>query len=123
MEPIGQRIVEVPSDLERAELRDPRSGFIAYVPPGSVALGERLATTGDGGRTIPCVSCHGLDLKGVGPIPPIAGRSPSYLFRQINDIRNGTRNGAAAQAMKPVVANLTSNEIIAVTAFAASRAP
>ena len=31
--------VEVPEDVEQAEtLRNPRSGFIAYVPPGSIAV-------------------------------------------------------------------------------------
>ena len=36
-EPIGQRIIEVPDDLEQFENRDPRSQFIAYVPIGSIA--------------------------------------------------------------------------------------
>src|SRR5262245_26908077 len=35
-EPIGNRIIETPEDGERFELRDPRSGFIAYVPTGSL---------------------------------------------------------------------------------------
>jgi len=35
-EPIGQRIIETPEDLERTELRDARSGFLAYVPAGSI---------------------------------------------------------------------------------------
>ena len=35
-EPIGQRIIEMPEDLERTELRDSASRFIAYVPPGSI---------------------------------------------------------------------------------------
>ena len=42
-EPIGQRIIETPDDAERTEvLRDPRSGFIAYVPSGSIKKGEAL---------------------------------------------------------------------------------
>jgi hypothetical protein len=36
MKPMGQRIIETPENLERTELRDDRSGFIAYVPAGSV---------------------------------------------------------------------------------------
>src|SRR5262249_36138359 len=83
-EPIGRRIVEVPENEDLSEnLRDPRMGFIAYVPPGSVKKGEALATTGGGGRTVACGACHGPDLKGLGPVPGIAGRSPSYLVRQI----------------------------------------
>ncbi|MBV9118647.1 MAG: hypothetical protein JOY63_14930, partial [Acetobacteraceae bacterium] len=62
-EPIGSRIIEIPEDVARTELRDSRSGFIAYVPPGSVAKGDALATTGDG-RTTACGVCHGSDLRG-----------------------------------------------------------
>ena len=40
-EPLGNRIVETPEDAERFELRDPRSGFVAYVPRGSIAKGAR----------------------------------------------------------------------------------
>ncbi|MGH9784350.1 MAG: c-type cytochrome, partial [Terriglobia bacterium] len=48
-EPIGQRIIETPENPEHTEvLRDPRSGFIAYVPVGSVKKGEALVTTGGG---------------------------------------------------------------------------
>ena len=81
-----------------------RSGFIAYAPTGSIKRGEALATTGGNGKTMACGTCHGPDLKGVGPIPNLAGRSPSYLARQMYDIKLGTRNGAMAALMKPVVA-------------------
>ena len=40
MEPIGNRIITVPEDQEKARLRDPRSGFVSYVPPGSIAKGQ-----------------------------------------------------------------------------------
>ena len=82
-EPIGQRIVEVPEDLERFVSRDARSRFIAYVPPGAVQKGQALAASGGGGKTVQCGVCHGTDLKGLGPIPGIAGRSPSYIVRQL----------------------------------------
>ena len=55
MEPIGQRIIEVPEDVGRTELRDPRSAFVAYVPPGSIKKGELLVTTG-AGKTIGAAS-------------------------------------------------------------------
>jgi cytochrome c553 len=58
-EPIGNRIIEAPEDVERFELRDPHSGFIAYVPPGSLKRGALLVTTG-GGKTISCGVCHGV---------------------------------------------------------------
>ena len=48
-ESIGQRIIEVPEDLERFISRDTHSVFIAYVPVGSVQKGRELATSGGGG--------------------------------------------------------------------------
>ena len=122
-EPIGVRIIETPEDVAQTRLRNPRSGFIAYAPVGSVTRGEALATTGGGGRTIACSTCHGPDLKGVGTIPNIAGRSPSYLARQMYDIKLGTRQGAMAALMKPVVANLTDSDIVDVIAYVSSLAP
>lgn len=122
-EPIGVRIVEAPENEEEETLRAPRTGFVAYVPTGAIKRGENLVTTGGGGRTLPCTVCHGADLMGVGAIPPLAGRSPSYLARQIFDIKSGARNGPMATLMKPVVANLTAQDIVDIFAYTASRKP
>lgn len=122
-EPVGNRIVEVTEDAERTELRDPHSGFVAYVPPGSVAKGKALVLTGGRGRTAACGVCHGQDLNGLGPIPGIAGRSPSYLARQLNDLRQGTRHGPMAPLMTQVVQKLTDDDILNITAYLASRPP
>jgi len=122
-EPIGMRVVETPVDAERTEiLRDPRSGFIAYAPVGSVKKGETLARTG-GGRTVECATCHGADLKGLGPVPGIAGRSPSYLARQLFDMQSGARHGEWADLMKPVVARLTDEDLVDICAYVASLMP
>jgi len=123
-EPIGQRIIEAPDDAEHTEaLRDPHSAFTAYVPVGSLKKGEALATTGGGGKTTQCSVCHGADLKGLGPVPGIAGRSPSYTARQLYDMQQGTRKGVWSDLMKPVVANLTNDDILALAAYTASRMP
>ncbi len=122
-EPIGQRIIELPQDEERAKLRDPHSPFVAYVPPGSIKAGETLATTGGNGKTIQCAVCHGPDYKGLGNVPPLAGRSAIYLYRQLNDLQHGTRHGNSVALMQPVVAKLTSDDMIALAAFMASRTP
>jgi cytochrome c553 len=121
-EPIGMRIIELPEDSHRAELRDSHSGFVAYVPPGSVAAGRELATTG-AGRTLQCALCHGPDLRGVADIPGIAGRSPIYTARQLWDIKTGARNGPMAALMHNVVANLTDEDILNLSAYAASLEP
>jgi cytochrome c553 len=121
-EPIGDRIIEVPDDTERTEsLRDPRSGFTAFVPVGSLKKGEALAA--GGGKTTRCSVCHGADLKGLGPVPGIAGRSPSYTVRQLFDMQRGTRTGVWADLMKPVVANLTTEDMLAIAAYTGSRVP
>lgn len=121
-EPIGSRIVTVPEDQVRARLRDPYSGFIAYVPPGSIAKGRALAQTG-GARTVPCVLCHGTDLKGAGDVPRLAGVHPIYIARQLYRFRDGTRNGAAAAAMRPSVERLTDEDIVNLSAYLGSLAP
>jgi len=121
-EPIGVRIIETPENVEYTEVfRDPRSGVIAYVPVGSIKKGEALARTGGNGKTIACGSCHGPDLLGMGPVPGIAGRSPSYLTRQLYDMQAGTRNGEWTQLMKPVVAKLTSEDLVNIVAYVSSR--
>jgi cytochrome c553 len=122
-EPIGVRIVETPENVERTEiLRDPRSGFIAYAPVGSIAKGEALVKTG-GGRTVECGVCHGAELQGLGPVPGIAGRSPSYLARQMYDMKAGARRGEWTELMKPVVAKLTEDDLVNIVAYVSSRMP
>jgi cytochrome c553 len=123
-EPIGQRIIEAPDDTEHTEnLRDPHSGFTAYVPVGSIKKGEALVTTGGGGKTTQCSVCHGADLAGLGPVPGLAGRSPSYTVRQLYDMQQGTRKGVWSDLMKPVVAKLTNEDMLAIAAYTASRVP
>jgi cytochrome c553 len=122
-EPIGQRIVETPVDAVQFEHRDTRSQFIAYVPKGSIAKGEVLVKTGGAGVTTPCGICHGPDLKGVASIPGIAGRSPSYLVRQLYDFQQHARAGSAGALMAPVVEKLSHDDMIALAAYVASRQP
>lgn len=122
-EPIGRRIVEVPDDAAQFEHRDTRSTFTAYVPKGSVAKGEALAKTGGAGITTPCAICHGPDLRGVASIPGIAGRSPSYLVRQIYDIQQHARAGSASALMMPVVEKLSQDDMISLAAYVSSLKP
>ena len=118
--PLGNRIIEVAENPERTDtLRDPRSGFVAYVPVGSIAKGEALATTG-GGKTKQCGLCHGADLRGMGNVPGIAGRTASYTMRQLWDIKQGARK---SQLMAPLVAELGMDDMISLVAYVASRMP
>jgi len=123
MESIGDRIIETPENLERTELRDDASGFIAYVPTGSLKRGKNLVNAGANGKTIICSTCHGPNLRGLKNVPPLAGRSPSYIVRQLYDMQSGARNGANLSQMKPVVANLSIYDIIDIAAYTASLEP
>jgi cytochrome c553 len=121
-EPLGQRIVEVPENPEYFELRDGRARFVAYVPPGSIQRGQALVASGSS-KTVACGICHGLDLKGLGPIPGIAGRSPSYVVRQLYDFKTGARAGSWSALMKPVAEKLSADDMISLAAYAASLSP
>ncbi|MEQ1947206.1 MAG: c-type cytochrome [Bryobacteraceae bacterium] len=122
-EPLGQRVIETPIDAEGTEvLRDARSGFEVYVPVGSLKKGEALVKTG-AGKTTACGVCHGADLKGMGPVPGLAGRSPSYLSRQMYDMQNGFRKGQWTELMTPVVAKLTEEDLVNIVAYTASLEP
>jgi cytochrome c553 len=121
-EPMGNRIIEVPENEEDVVYRDPRSGFVAYVPKGSIAKGEALVTTG-GGKTVACGTCHGPTLQGVGDVPAIAGRHPNYIVRQLWNMQNGDRAGTSAALMRPVVEKLDNDDMLAIAAYVASRTP
>lgn len=120
---LGSRIIEMTTDLRRHELRDAAETFISYVPPGSVARGRKLATKPERTPATSCVSCHGPALRGVGVIPPLAGRSPAYILRQLVAFRTGARASSTSAPMQPVVAKLDIDDMIAVAAYAGSLHP
>jgi cytochrome c553 len=113
----ADEIVEVPDDNLRAEARDTRMGWTAYVPPGTLNRGKQAAAKHN------CALCHGANLEGIGAVPPLAGRSPSYTMRQLFDMKEGTRRGPWSELMKPIVSRMTAQEMMAVSAFGASIQP
>ena len=121
-EPIGSRIIMLPEDQTRARLRDPRSGFVAYVPPGSLAKGRALVD-GAGGKGVACRICHGEGLKGLANVPRIAGLHPIYIARQLHLFKEGDRTGPDSALMKQPLANLTNDDILNVSAYVASLTP
>jgi cytochrome c553 len=121
-EPIRHRIVELADDSTRFENRDSRTPYVAYVPAGSLARGLALVSTG-GGKTVICAICHGPGLKGLADVPRLAGRSPDFLFRQLHDIRSGTRTGKSVELMKAVVAPLNDDDMLVIAAYLASLKP
>jgi cytochrome c553 len=121
-EPIGNRIIEIPEDEQVVLNRDPRSGFVAFVPNGSIAKGQAIVTTG-ADKTLPCAICHGPTLKGLGDVPPIAGRQANYVVRQLFSIQDGSRGGVSSALMQQVVERLTLDDMLAIAAYTASRQP
>ena len=107
---------------ESSRMRDPNSGFINYVPPGSLARGKTIVETG-GGKTTACGLCHGQDMKGIAAVPRLTGMHPVYTARQLLWFKDGTRAGTDAVLMKPWAATLNIDDIIAVSAYLATLAP
>jgi cytochrome c553 len=115
-EPLGQRLIEIPEEAARHELHDPYVPYTTYVPRGSIDRGHALATK-------LCASCHGNDLRGMALAPPIAGRSPSYLLRQLIAFNTGTRSSTAGAPMRMVASTLSLDDMIAAAAYAGTLKP
>jgi cytochrome c553 len=95
---------------------------VAYVPPGTLKKGQ-VATA-----TFQCATCHGATLNGMtmaewGEVPPIAGRSPAYVVRQMFDMKTKSRQGKNAKSMYAIVDRMTPEDIMNVAAYVAAQAP
>jgi cytochrome c553 len=115
---LGSRIVELPESETGLRNRDAHSGFIAYVPEGSLAKGKILVTSANEWG-VACAACHGKTLNGLGGIPPLAGRPPTYLVRQLWNFQSGQRRGSLSAPMQAIAARLTVDEMLAIAAYLA----
>jgi cytochrome c553 len=120
-EAIGERIVELGESESGLRYRDAHAGYIAYVPRGSIAKGKMLIMTRRQGPG--CARCHGVALNGLSGIPPLAGRLPTYIVRQLWNYQSGDRGGANAAPMTQVVAGMRVDEMLAIAAYLASLKP
>jgi cytochrome c553 len=118
---LGTRIVEIAPDVNRHELRDETMAYIAFVPVGSIERGGTLTHRAD--PTHACATCHGEDLRGTDLAPPLAGRSPTYLLRQLVAFQLHTRQGERAVLMQPITSDMSMKDMIAAAAYAASLTP
>lgn len=116
-ESLGERIVELPEDPVGLINRDSHSGFVARVPVGSVAAGRALV------RADACRTCHGPTLTGFTTAPPIAGRPPTYMVRQLWAFQNGDRTAAEAVPMRLVTEKLTPHDMLCIAAYLATLPP
>lgn len=126
-EPIGERIIETPIDFQDYSRADGHARYIAYAPPGSIAHGASIAAKGTGSAAA-CESCHGSHLEGanmpnIGIVPPLAGRSPTYIVRELILFHLGRRTDPAAAPMRTEVSQLTLPEMVDVAAYAATLKP
>ena len=53
----------------------------------------------------------------MGEVPGIAERPAQYMFRQLNDMKTGNRAGAWVELMKQVVAKLSDDDMITLSAY------
>ena len=120
-EPIGERLITLPVDENRVKARDPYGTFVAYVPPGSLALGKDIVSNGKN-NVAPCTSCHGPQLKGTEIAPIIAGQHASYLLTQLRDYKMGIRRGEAdpGAVMATNMKYFKDSELIAIAGYIAS---
>jgi cytochrome c553 len=122
-EPLGVRIVELPEDPLRFVYRDSHSGLVALVPKGSIAAGKVLVNQAASPGIPPCTTCHGERLTGLASAPPLAGRPPTYIVRQLWAFQHGDRAAESAAPMRVVAANLTVAQMVSIAAYIATRAP
>ncbi len=120
---LGQRIVEMPDDFELFEKRDPDVRYTAFVPTSSIKRGEEIARNWGAQGTFACSTCHGAHLQGMANAPALAGRSPTYVVRQLYDFQSNARGGDAASPMLSVVKSMRTADMIAVAAYLGSIRP
>lgn len=118
-EDIAGRIIEVPKSVTQVHKRHPDSQFVSYVPLGSLSRGKQLVATG-GGKSTPCLACHGSDLSGSTIAPSIVGNFGIYTVRQLHGFKGGSRQGAQSALMTAVVANLNDQDIVDIAAYLSS---
>lgn len=63
-----------------------------WVAGRSIAMGETMQQSKPA-----CVQCHGLDGRGHGGIPALAGQGSWYLYKALRDYASGRRESAAMQ--------------------------
>jgi len=70
-----------------------------------------------------CVACHGKD--GEAPImpnyPKLAGQNKAYLLEQMKDIKSGKRDNGQTAVMKPMVANVSDDDLKAIAEYLSSQ--
>jgi len=86
-------------------------------PKDLVATGKKIFQNGVPSASVPaCASCHGVDAKGNGPIPRLAGQLYPYVVTQLTNWQK-ERGETNSNIMAPIAHKLTKSEINAVAAY------
>lgn len=93
------------------DLRQQLATLIASMPLPKVSSGWKKLGDAESGRVLyaPCSSCHGSNGEGKPVLlaPALAGFTPNYLYRQLNNYKNAWRGGENAsindQTMRTLV--------------------
>jgi cytochrome c553 len=56
-------------------------------------------------------------------VPRVAGLQPVYLARQLIGMQNGSSAGTSSAPMRPAVAKLSEDDVIAISAYLGSLPP
>lgn len=94
------------------------AGTAASAAPlqADVAKGKEIASK-------VCLACHGADGNSAVPMyPSVASQHADYIFRQTLDIKEGKRTTGASASMAAMIANLSEQDILDVSAFYAKQA-
>ena len=87
------------------------------------ALGKKLYLGGNAEMEVTaCVACHGINGKGMpsAGFPALASQNAEYLKSQLEKFRSGARNNDLNGMMQGVAANLTDEEITALSQYMSS---
>ena len=91
------------------------AGAVSAAPKADAEKGKQVATT-------ICAACHAADgNSGIATYPKLAGQFAAYTYGQTMAIKDGTRTHGAAGVMKPMVMNLSEQDIRDAAAYYAKQ--
>ncbi len=90
---------------------------VAAPPAADLARGKQIAET-------VCAACHGADGNtAIAMYPRLAAQDAAYTIQQTLAIKEGHRNTGAAVTMRPLVQDLSDQDIANVAAYFATQLP
>ncbi|MDO4878661.1 MAG: c-type cytochrome [Neisseria sp.] len=93
------------------------ASFAAAAPQADLAKGKQIAKT-------VCAACHAEDgNSGIAMYPKVAAQHTAYIFKETVAIKEGKRTTGAAAAMRPMVMNMSEQDIANVAAYYAKQMP